>query len=274
MEEIEKIFPFIYHTEGEDLDFVYYHNDAKFSQMRDAVREKIYTAKKTDVTYRVLSHWDKNGLLPEGMDEQIGEWRRFTFIERVWLETVKRLRAFGLSLDTIVKVRKRVMRWSAKNQSYMDFEYFVAKARASGMAPYIVVLANGDADVASIKDISNSQEFLGHKDMLLISLKSILQGLGLKTTVAQSLFNLSPAEISLLAKIRLDGNNEVKVRADNEGRITELESTKTITDPPPNHELQKKIKDAGMYGEVVTKYEDGKSRSVRITKKQRFDAKK
>ena len=263
----------ILHTN--DLDYALYHEDERFAHVRAFVREKRYTASKTDVTYRVLSHWDAQGLLPAGMKESDGAWRRFNFIERVWLEAIKRLRAFGLSLETIARVQKQVMRWHEKSQFYPEFEYFTAKAWFSSADPYILVLANGDADVGVSGDIELGKILRGNKDMLLISLKSILKDMGIKRIAhADTLHSLTKEEIELLVKIRIENNSEVRVKTDEEGRITELESTKTITDPPPNYELQKQLKDKGMYGEVVTKYEDGKSRSVRITKKQRFDAKK
>jgi len=273
MDEISHTPILILHTN--DLDYAFYHEDERFAHVRAFVREKRYTASKTDVTYRVLSHWDAQGLLPDGMEESNGSWRRFNFIERVWLEAIKRLRTFGLSLETIARIQKQVMRWHEKGQFYPEFEYFTAKAWFSSADPYILVLANGDADVGSSGDIELGKMLRGNKDMLLISLKSILKDMGIKRIArADTLHSLTKEEIELLSKIHVECSEEIKVKTDGDGAITALETTNTITDPLPNYELQKQLKDEGVYGEVVTKYEGGNSRSVRITKKQRFNAKK
>ena len=274
MDEKDYKMPLILRTSPTDVDYAHYYFTDELAAVREAVRKKRYRVGETDTAYRVISHWDQIGLIPDEMKNKDGGWRTFSIVERVWLEAIKRLRVFGISLDMIVKIRAKVMWWNEKMGTYPDFEYFMVKAWLSDMDTYILVLANGDADVGPIHEIELSKKLRPHQDMLLISLKSILKEMGMNVKEARTLFSLSDAEIELLTKIHVEGSNEVRIKTDDEGGIIEMESTHITTDPPPNYELQKQLKDEGMYGKVVTKYENGKSRSVQIKKRQRFEKKK
>ena len=128
--------------------------------MKESIRKKYYTASDTGISYRVLNHWDKKGLLPKNLRQNRG-WRKFNFIENVWIQVIVELRNFGLPLEKIAKVYKNIMN--------RDFEYFVNKALHSATDIYIIISPDGKAAIISTNVIFD------HKSMLFISIKSILK---------------------------------------------------------------------------------------------------
>lgn len=58
----------------------------------------------TGISSKNLLHWKTNGLLLD-YKHNIGGWTRFNFLQYVWLQVIKELREFGLSLDIIKRVK-------------------------------------------------------------------------------------------------------------------------------------------------------------------------
>lgn len=269
--EAERFNPVIL-TSPTEIALADYLIDEKFVGIRRIVRERrIGTVGEIDISYRVFSHWDKNGLLPEGMRSSDLGWRKFNFIERVWLEVIKRLRDFGLSLDKIAKVRESIMLWHKEDDAYPEFEYFVLAAKYNPSDSYVVVFADGNAGIGVARDIELSKETWDFRDSLLISLKGVLRDIGLNARSAKPLHDLTDEETELLAQIRLDGNDELKIKTHKDGKIKEIESTSITTEPVKNYEAHKRAKERRLYGRVVTQYEDGKPKSTHVTSRKRFD---
>lgn len=269
MDKLKKKPLVISRSTATDFDHADYHFSDKFETIRSIVRKRKFTVGSTEINYRVINHWDQNGILPEGLKSEGGEWRKFSFIELVWVEAVKKLREFGFSLDKIARVNEGVMRWNKENQTYSDFEYFVIKGWFSSMDPYILVLVDGEADIGSLESIQSSQ-LNAPKSMLLISVKSLLKDMGKKVQPAKILLDLTEEEIELLSKIRLENNIEVKARIADNRAITEIESSHIEMNPESLYEINKEIRDEGAYGSITTQFENGYRKSVKITKKRQF----
>ena len=58
----------------------------------------------TGISSKNLLHWKTNGLLLD-YKHNIGGWTRFNFLQYVWLQVIKELREFGLSLEIVKKVK-------------------------------------------------------------------------------------------------------------------------------------------------------------------------
>jgi len=260
---------FIPRGDGFDLDFAHYQLSDDCQKVRDLMDDRRFTVGETNVAYRVVNHWDQSGLLPDGVPGD-GGWRKFTFPEMVWLKSIVRMRDFGLSLENIALVKNGVMKWSEEQKRYTFFEYFVAKAWLSGVEPFILVTSDGESEIATMDQIECAKILHGSFDVLLISLKDILNKMGAKTPKVKTLFALSDKEFELLSSIRLGNNSEVKTKIDNQGEITEIESTETTTSPLAPHKLKNQLEQDKMYGKVVTQYENGVPKSVQVTKRKRL----
>lgn len=260
---------FIPRSDAFAFDLADYQFNDKFQKVRELMNDRRFTVGETDVAYRVINHWDQSGLLPDGVRGD-GSWRKFTLPEMVWLKAVVRMRDFGLPLEKIAQARKGAMSWNKQRERYPCFEYYLAKAWLSDADTYILVMSDGEAEVATVAQIEAAKLFLDSFDVLLVSLKAILKGMGLHTPAVKTLFALSEKDIELLTSIHMGNNNDIKVKIDDRGEITEIESTETTTSPLAPHRLKNQVEQEKMYGQVVTKYENGVPKSVQVTTRKRL----
>ncbi|MEI7595590.1 MAG: MerR family transcriptional regulator [Bacteroidota bacterium] len=86
-----------------------------------------------EMTSKNLMDWKKNGLLPTYAVAEEQKWRRFNFLEVLWLLTIKELKQFGVPNSTIKKVRDELIfsekkYLKAKEQysvsNFLEDEYF------------------------------------------------------------------------------------------------------------------------------------------------------
>jgi DNA-binding transcriptional MerR regulator len=78
--------------------------DKLFQAFNQRMFTKDFTTKDVGVTPRVIMHWKQLGLLFES-ERQFDENHKFHFVELIWLKIVCELRAFGMPLSTILKVK-------------------------------------------------------------------------------------------------------------------------------------------------------------------------
>lgn len=72
--------------------------------LTDFITKEQFTSGNLDISRRHINYWDNEGLLITQRKE--GEkWRRFSFVELVWLLIVNELRTFGCPLELIKKLK-------------------------------------------------------------------------------------------------------------------------------------------------------------------------
>lgn len=75
-----------------------------FEQM-EALHKREFALADLDISARVLLHWHKSGLLPDGTTVPKGK-HKFNFFELIYLYLIQDLRDFGLSIERIKKVKE------------------------------------------------------------------------------------------------------------------------------------------------------------------------
>jgi DNA-binding transcriptional MerR regulator len=70
------------------------------------INEKRYTISEIGVTHRWITYWDQQGILLEQHED--GKWRKFSLVEYVWLEAIKKMRVFHVPLPMIKVVREQL----------------------------------------------------------------------------------------------------------------------------------------------------------------------
>ncbi len=68
------------------------------------ITQEVFTTKDTEISQRVINHWDKEGLLPRQSKFE-GQWRRFSFVDYLWIKFIEELRAIGMPLATIKHIK-------------------------------------------------------------------------------------------------------------------------------------------------------------------------
>lgn len=260
---------------SDDFD-VDYHNYlygdvAQLSKLRERMRVRTFAVGNTGVAYRVINHWEQKKLLPK-RDEDEG-WRKFSFVELVWLKIISRLRKLGFPIEQIVRTKNGVMVWDKELRTYPLLEYYIVKAAASQIDPYIFVLPDGKATVLSSREIEDYKGIFGSKDMVLISLKSILSELGVKNTKPETLRAVSHAEGALLNEVRGEETGDIRAKIKNSKvrKIENLSEMKKFPETLPLGDILGEIKNAGedFFGVLNIKYQNGKQQSATISKLKR-----
>lgn len=249
-------------------DIQAYCTDPKNKKLRELVNDRKYNVGETDITYRMIGHWDEYDLLPQGLRQTNG-WRKFTFIEMVWLRVVKRLRDFGLPIDKIALTKECLLEWNKKSNTYDSFEYYVVKTWKTKYDPYVIVISDGHADIATLPEIKIVGNMWGQRDMILISLTSVIEEMNEIVSEKDDVFTLSLSNRELLSDVYAEDNSEVKIKVRG-GKLTEIETSSTITDPKCAKEAEDKFKTEGLYGNVTSQIENGQQKSVIVRKRKRF----
>ncbi len=252
-----------------EIDLARYTEDERMEKLKPVLRNRIYTVGKTDINYRVINHWERKNLLPDGFVNALGGWRKFSLIETVWLRVMDHLRGFGLSLERIALVKEAVMQWDKKEDAYLPFEYYYFRAFTSNADPYVAVWSNGAADIATSRELENAKRTTGSGDVLLISLKSIIREMGHKPASPEILYSLSRGEKELIHKSRFQNNKEVKARF-KDGDISEVETLEVYSEAPSLETINKDLRDTNAFAEVITRYSEGKKQSAEVRKRQRI----
>lgn len=236
----------------------------KFSAFMNEPR---FTAGQLPISYRVLNHWANLGILPDGVSND-GSWRKFTFVERVWIGVVVHLRDFGLPLDKIVEAKKHILKYDKKCKGYALFEYYISRAISSSDDPYVLMIASGIADVGTQQEIEIYKQLEGSRDMILISLKAVLKSLGEMVKNTDALFGLSEDEAKIIEAIRIGGDDELNIKLGN-GVISETQQVKTQHGKSEVGNILKELKKDKTYADITIKLQDGVPEMVKVVKKLR-----
>jgi DNA-binding transcriptional MerR regulator len=236
----------------------------KFSTFMNEPR---FTAGQLPISYRVLNHWANLDILPDGVSNN-GSWRKFTFVERVWIGVVVHLRDFGLPLNKIAEAKKHILKYDKKCKGYALFEYYISLAIASSDDPYVLMITNGIADVGTQQEIEIYKQSEGSKDMILISLKAVLESLGEKVKNPKSLLGLSEDETKIIEAIRIGGDDELNIKL-GDGAISETQRIKTQHGKSQINDILKELKENKTYADITIKMQNGIPEMVKVVKKQR-----
>jgi hypothetical protein len=238
---------------------------AKDCSLNALWNERKYTVGDSGISYRVISHWGDNNILPDGISKAKG-WHKFSFIELVWLKTVTHLRDFGFSLKRIAAIKKQVIVLHKKYDVYPIVEFHVASALYGNDNPCFVILADGSADIGKAIDV----ELFKYKEpqsVLLIPLKVVLAEMGYPSRKPKFAMPVTAAEFMALDAISLKRNKEITIRK-SKGEIREIEETTVYSEHPLLAEINQGFKDNAEFGEVVVKFDEGKIQSAHVKKRR------
>lgn len=253
-----------------EKDFLNYQTDERYQAVHSLMKRQIFSSGEIVATYRVLHHWEEKKLLPDGVSQSGGKWRKFTRVEAAWLKVVSRLREFGVPLDKIATVKEYVMEWDNKTYSYPLVEFHLVSAIFTAYYdPYVVVFLDGSAVLANSIQIEAMKMVGAGDDMLLISLKSIAKEMGLPVTKTAELKPLFEGESELLSRVRDKENGEVIARK-KKRKITEIETTTVFPDVTKLSQVRRDLKNSREYAEVSIKLEEGREQSFQVKKKKKI----
>jgi len=237
------------------------------------LNDKKFSAGHTDIEYRVLNHWAGLKLLEDERGKNSQAWRKLSLTEIVWLRVIKVLREYGLSLKKVRQVQQALMVRDGRPLTVLEIAICLCTKR---LPIFVVVLADGNADIADPASLELTDRWLGYHHHIRICLNNIVReiigvdGDDLKP-IPPRLTGLSEGdrhllnekEKELLQVARSGKNDELHVLF-RDGEIFQIDETKMV-------EGARSIADALTeinYGEINIKIENGRKFTKSTNKKR------
>jgi DNA-binding transcriptional MerR regulator len=260
-------------TRGDSFDvdlYDYVTAKGEVEAIRKGFRERRYTPQQLEgPQYRVINYWDEQGILPKSSRDGEDQWRKFTYIEAVWIRVIMRLREFGLPISKILKIKENILEWNEKEGTYLFLEYYFYKAIVNDVDQYVVCLSDGTAILASARELETMKVMTKEQDLLLISLKSLARSMGISTAKSTAPSYLSEGEGDVVSHSRTTRTGEIKAVI-KKGKIIGTEATSVEETAERLRKIANEIGANKEFGEIVTKYRDGKKQSFEVKRNKRF----
>ncbi len=88
-------------------EFIGIRSLLRVTELHEKLIKPIFLLKDVGVQYRTVLHWDQQGLLEHSREES--EWRRYDYIQYVWIKIINDLRTFGVPIPIIEKAKSEIL---------------------------------------------------------------------------------------------------------------------------------------------------------------------
>jgi DNA-binding transcriptional MerR regulator len=121
--------------------------------------ESLYSRRRTlsqqETSYRVLSHWDLEGLLECERDSEKG-WRKFNVVEILWLQIIQELRKLGLPIGIIRTTKAYFFEHRHDSDSIPYLDYYLTAAMGFNKPVYMLVFPDGTSEFLEYNEYQNA----------------------------------------------------------------------------------------------------------------------
>jgi DNA-binding transcriptional MerR regulator len=185
----------------------------------------------TSLSYRIVNHWQNKGLLSDSRPEGKG-WRMFSPMEYVWVCIITELRDFGVPIKTLQKVKEILsfLNEFFPNSPFPLLEFYSVNVILSGLDVYLIVFPNGDEEPINYGEYQTSDDKIGLRNHIKISLNKILQDLypHMKiTTIKRSSIKTSDEESKLFFLLRTGQYDSIEIKLKS-GEIEKINATEFL----------------------------------------------
>ncbi|PWT71224.1 MAG: hypothetical protein C5B59_18430 [Bacteroidetes bacterium] len=244
-----------------------------FSEDGLHIREKLNRRDRKinteDLSYRILNHWEKNGLFKVERGEEGTGWRKFSFVDAVWIQLIVELRKFGVSIENIRHIKEKLLRTTEKQcpSVYPLLEFYCAYFLSFRKPVYFLVFKDFDIQIASQEEIELENQLSELDNHISISLHRLIQGLykdrKLEVLRGNNL-ELSSSEMKLILEIRTGAFKSISVKLKNGKIITLVKEVAKV-----EKELYKILRESN-YDEITVKTENGEIKNITHIIKEKF----
>lgn len=134
--------------------FFGFENIEKVFGLCEQVLERRWSVSDVGVPYRWINYWDRERLLLD-IEREGTSWRKFSFIDYIWVRMICELREFGLSFDAIRRVKDALaaplpvepevaLRKTRERSSYNILLLLIAEAVVTKAPIHLLVRCNGE----------------------------------------------------------------------------------------------------------------------------------
>ena len=258
----------IYQTDGSLItELTLLDKIANEQQLLERIRQKQYSIKNTNASYRTINVWETNGLLDDNRENQGTGWRKFSYTDVIFIKLVAKLRALGLSISKIHSVKKALYENIPHNTAIvnrLEFAYFRVLALKEENT-YLIINENGDLFIASPHDIYISKTCKSMPAVhIMINFNQFLsENINQKIPVHDDHgAALDSAEEETIQEIRkADRDTESISIGLKNGNIATLTTTKDTHDINPTNPE---------FGTTITQWQDGKVVAHKVSVKRKI----
>jgi DNA-binding transcriptional MerR regulator len=245
-----------------------YLMNENLAHVRDDVRTKNMALDSENLSYRIINHWQNEGLISDLRPAGKG-WRKYSLIDRVWIEVIVELRKFGYPLERIKQVKARLEEAETETSSSMPFlETHFVLAYFFKEPCYLMVFPEGEVLLAIQREYDLSEEIGLIDSHIKINLNRLIQRMFPNKDMKPKRKNsveLSPEEMELMLFVRT-GNFETITVKRKDGKIDLIEATESLS--VADARLTEIIKEQD-YQNIEIKTAEGKTVCIKRTIKKK-----
>ena len=154
----------------------------KAAELNEYLAEEMFIRPDVGLTNRTMNNWEAEGLIENRRDTE-QRWRRFNFVEFVWLRLIHQMREIGVPIGTIKKAKD----WIMEEVSVGDLLNVI------GEMPQVVeeIIRNADeSEAAEMREMfSNKGRIKAMKNMKVTALQLfIAQVVTRKSAISLAIF--------------------------------------------------------------------------------------
>ena len=188
-----------------------YFNTEAASYFSEQINHQKLRIDSDDFSYRIINHWEKNGLLLNIRPDGKG-WRRYSVIDLLWINIIGSLRKFGFSIESLKSLRSFIgQQIDGEDFNTLDLlTYYTGKVLSQKLQTFVLVFSNGTMDIMNNSEYQEATSEVGINNHIKINLNNILKKIFEDVNlepVLEEMMELTPNEIYLLANART-GNYE------------------------------------------------------------------
>lgn len=232
----------------------------KISKFLNEENKRLEDLFDSEITSRIINHWQSEELISENRSNIKG-WRRFSYIDLVWIHIIKELRVFGFTLENIKKIRKFIFipQRGIKSPAF-GLEFYMVLCCAN-IPCSVVIFPDCTVQFATHSELEASYKCKLIGTHLNISLNHILQRImPTESLIPKHNFQdvLSIKEKEILSLIRLGKYESVKIFFKT-GKIDRIEKRESIN---VGEKIRKIIRDSA-YQRIEVVVENNKVVSIK-----------
>lgn len=249
------------------IEFSEYFGSDSGQRISQWLNDRRHRLKTDSLSYRVINHWESIGILSGDRASGKG-WRKYSIMDRVYIEIVIALRNLGFPLEKILKLRESLGIPAVREIQFPKLEFLVAQGLVYKQPSFIVVQADGKAEVIDYEDYRFTLEARAWYDHITLGVFPILQKLFPDKDLSPDFkvsFTLSDAEFELLWMIRMENYESITVKAQ-DGSVTRLDASKPLD---VNKRMEEILKEQD-YQNIEIKQRQGQVRYIKTTTRKDF----
>ena len=252
---------------SEDVENFFRLQDIK--ALSNALNKKTGTVNKgAGKEYRLINHWDNEGLIPAGRDSN-KQWRKFSMMDMIWLDIVEDLRQFGYSIEKIRRVKGQLhVRYKNIEVAYPLLEFFIFIIISNYNPVFLKIYPDGGLKILLQRGLNDNMRKEETGKCILLTLNDYVREKLPELHVSPRYLNLCDMddnETSLIETLRARTFQTIRVKM-REGKIDMIEGTEKVA--PKNKRIVDLLRDED-YQNIELKQENGKLVCINRTVKRK-----